>query len=107
VGDDKIFWPHDAKGKFTIKSFYREVCEASSNLDFPTNAISRSKASTKACFLAWAATKGKVPTKYMLKRRNFNLGGRCLMCRQEEASIDHLLFILGMSSGSSTCHSPY
>ena len=26
LGDDKIIWPHDSKGNFTIKSFYREVC---------------------------------------------------------------------------------
>ena len=26
VGDNKITWPHDSKGNFTIKSFYREVC---------------------------------------------------------------------------------
>jgi len=39
VGDDKIIWPHDPKGKFTIKSFYREVCLGSSNIAFPVDAI--------------------------------------------------------------------
>jgi len=54
VGDDMIIWPHDSKGKFTIKSFYREVCERSSNIDFSADAIWRSKAPIKVCFLAWA-----------------------------------------------------
>ena len=67
VGDDRMIWPQDSKGKFTIKSFYRVVCEGLSSIDFPVDAIWRSKAPTKACFLDWVATKGKVPTKDMLK----------------------------------------
>jgi len=51
VGDNKITWPHDSKGNFTIKSFYREVCEGSSNIYFLVDAIWRSNALTKACFL--------------------------------------------------------
>jgi len=74
VGDDMILWPHDSTKKFTIKSFYGEVCIGSSFIDFPADAIWRSEAPLKACFLAWAATKGKVPTEEMLKRRNFKLG---------------------------------
>jgi len=26
VGDYRMIWPHDSKGKFTIKSFYRVLC---------------------------------------------------------------------------------
>jgi len=90
MGDDMILWPHDSKRKFTIKSFYREVCEASSIINFPADAIRRSKALIEACFLAWAATKGKVPTEEMLKQRNFKLASRCPMCLQEEQSVNHL-----------------
>jgi len=39
VGNNKIIWPHDSKGKFTVKSFCGEVCEGSSNLAFPANSI--------------------------------------------------------------------
>jgi len=35
VGDNKIIWPHDSKEKFTVKSIFREVYEASSNLALP------------------------------------------------------------------------
>jgi len=57
---------------------------------FPVKAIWKSKAPTKACFLVWATSKGKVPTEIMLKRRNFCLAGRCVMCFHEEESVDHL-----------------
>ena len=78
------------QGEFTIKSFYRVLCEGSSDIDFPVDLIWRSNTPTKACFLAWAVTKGKVSTKDMLKRRNFNLASRCPMCRQEEKLAYHL-----------------
>ena len=108
VGDDEIIWlcllivrmhqwamtrlfAHASKGKFTVTSFWRKVCEGSSNLAFPADAIwRRSKVPTKACFSAWAATKGKVPTKDKLQRRNFNLTSRCPMCLQEEELVDRL-----------------
>jgi len=93
VGDDNIIWPHDSKGKFTIKSFYKEVCVGSSNLAFPGDAIQRSKAPTKACFLAYATAMREVPIEDMLKRRNFNLTGRCPMCLQEK-KIDRPPFCL-------------
>ena len=57
---------------------------------FPTKAIWKSKALTKASFLAWVAPTGKVPTEIMLKRKNFNLANRCAMCLEEEESIDYL-----------------
>ena len=97
VGDDKMIWPHDSKRKFTIKNFYRVVCEG--YIDFPLDAIWRSKTPTKACFLAWATTKGKVPTEDMVKRRNFNLASRCPICRQEEETVDHLLIHCKCVSG--------
>jgi len=33
--------------------------------DFPAKEIWKSKAPTKACFLAWVASKGKVPIEVM------------------------------------------
>ena len=58
--------------------------------NFPVKAIWKSKAPIKACFLVWAASKGKVPTEIMLKRRNFSLASRCVMCSHEEELVDHL-----------------
>ena len=90
VGEDRMIWPHDAKGDFTIKSFFRVLYKGPAVTDFPADVIWRSKAPTKACFLAWAITKGKVPTEDMLKRRNFNLASKCPMCGHEEETADHL-----------------
>jgi len=56
AGDDMILWPLDSTKIFTIKSFHGKVCKDSSFIDFPAEAIWRSKAPLKPCFLAWAAT---------------------------------------------------
>ena len=44
VGNDKIVWPHDSKGKFNVKSFSTKFCEGSTDLDFTVDAIWRSMA---------------------------------------------------------------
>jgi len=40
--------------------------------------------------IIWAASKGKVPTVIMLKRRDLNLASTCAMCLIEEESVDRL-----------------
>ena len=45
----------------------------------------------KLVFLAWAASKGKIPMEDKLKRRNFSGPSRCSLCLEEEESVDHLL----------------
>ena len=67
VGEDKIVWSLDSRGIFSVKN----VCEKMLVFncpDFPAKEIWRSKAPMKACFLAWAASKGKVPTEVMLRK---------------------------------------
>ena len=39
--------------------------------DVAAKSIVKSKAPTKVCFFAWAASKGNISTKDKLKRRNF------------------------------------
>jgi len=43
-----------------------------------------------------AASKGKVPTEIMIKRRNFSSASRCVMCFHEEELVDHLFVTLSM-----------
>ena len=88
-GDDKIIWSLTSSGIFSVKSLCERLLR-SNHPTFPVKAIWKSKAPTKACFLVWAASKGKVPTEIMLKRRNFSLASRCVMCFHEEESVDHL-----------------
>jgi len=75
---DQIVWSLDSRGIFSVKS----VCEkklVSISTDFLAKEIWKSKAPTKACFLAWATSKGEVPTDIMLKKRNFILASRCFV----------------------------
>lgn len=60
------------------------------HLDFPTEAIWKSKASAKAWFLAWLATKGKIPMFGKLKRINFKLAGAYSASFKEEQYTNHL-----------------
>ena len=90
------------KGRSLLRVFIGWL--GASNIDLHVDAIWRSKAPTKACFLAWAAIKEKVPTQDMLKRRNFNLASRCPMCRQEEETLTTFLFIIRVSPGFGIYH---
>jgi len=89
-GNDKRRWSRDPNGTFFVKSLCNRL-HGSSCSNFLAKAIWKLKAPTKAsCFLALAASKGKVATKVMLKRRNFNLASRSAVCLEEEDSVDHL-----------------
>ena len=68
-------WSLDPNGTTSVKSLSDRL-HGSSCSNFPAEVILKSEAPTKACFLAWAASKGKVPIEDMLKRRNFNLASR-------------------------------
>ena len=70
-GNDEIVWPLNFKGSFSVKSFCFTQFEALDGCDFPTKSIWKSKAPTKVCFFAWAATVGKILTDDMFKRRYF------------------------------------
>ena len=64
--DDQILWPYDPSGKFIIKSYCREIFRWL-NQDVPARAIWKCKAPTRACYLAWAATRRKAPRATYLK----------------------------------------
>ena len=89
-GEDEICLPRSSCEQFTVKSCCEESFIRSSQLDFPTKAISKAKAPPKVCFLAWVATKGKVPIEDMVQRRNFKLASICSMRLEGEVSVDHL-----------------
>jgi len=81
-GENKIIWSLESRGTFSIKSLCKRMLGFKGPY-FPTKAIWESKAAMKACFFAWAASKGKVPTEIMLKRRNYNLAGKFAMCLEK------------------------
>ena len=59
-GDDKIIWFLNSSGIFSVKSLCERML-GSNHPIFSVNAIRKSKALTKACFLVWTASNGKVP----------------------------------------------
>jgi len=79
-GKDEIVWPLNSKGSFSVKSFCFKQFEALDGCDFAAKSIWKSEALTKVCFVAWAATLGKIPIDDMLKKRNSRGPSRCSMC---------------------------
>jgi len=90
-GNDVIVWPLNSKGSFSVKSFCSTQVEATICWDVAAKSIWNSRVPTKACFFAWAAAKGKIPTEDKLKRRNFSGPSRCLLCLEDEETVDNLL----------------
>jgi len=88
-GEAKIIWSPQSNGTFSIKSLCKKMLRSYGSY-IPAKAIWKSKAPLKACFLAWAASKGKVPTEIALTRRKFNLASKCAMCLEEEELVDYL-----------------
>jgi len=72
----RLFDLLNPKGPSLLRVYIRG-CLGSNGPYFLAKAICKSKAPMKACFPAWAASKRKIPTEVMFKRRNFNLGSRC------------------------------
>jgi len=67
----RLFGP-DYEGTLFVKSQCNRLLRSNCPY-FPAQEIWKSKAPTKACFLACAASKGKVLMEVMLKRIKFNL----------------------------------
>ena len=55
-GKDEIVCTLNSKGCFTVKSFCSTHFDALDVYDFAAKSIWKSKAPTKVCFFAWAAT---------------------------------------------------
>jgi hypothetical protein len=94
-GVDKIWWILDRKGKYAVKSFYnvlisRDCCS------FPWKSIWRTKALPRVAFFVWSAALGKILTLDNLRKKIMVLVNRCGMCKKDEESVDHLLFIVNV-----------
>jgi len=96
--NDKLVWPRDPNGSFNIKSYCKAVDDWPLCPDFPSLVIWGSKAPPKACFFARAAVLEKVPTEDFLKKRNFHGPSRCVLCREEEETVHHLLVLCHWAS---------
>jgi len=81
-GIDNIVGPYVPKSTFTIESFGQKLYDSGKLgiVDFPVKAVWMLKAQMKVCFFVWAATKRKISTKDVLKRRNFLMGLVGVLC---------------------------
>ena len=95
-GEVKINRSLESNGTFSIKSLCKRMLGFQGPY-LPVKAIWKSKAPTKACFLAWGASKGNVPMEIMLRRRNFNLASRCAMCLKRKNQLTTSLSIVNDS----------
>jgi hypothetical protein len=67
-GGDKIWWVHNKKGKFEVRSFYNEIISKASR-PFPWKSIQRTKDPPRMAFFVWSAAFGKILTLDNLERK--------------------------------------
>jgi hypothetical protein len=73
-----------------VRSFY-QVLSSHRSLSFPWKRIWRTKAPPRVAFFAWTAAKSKIPTIDNLRWRGMIVVNRCLLCKSDGESVDHLL----------------
>ena len=88
---DKIFWLVDKKGEYTVKANYRHL-EGDTSEDIPTGLIWNNCIPPKVSVFTWEVWWSKVLTMDHLKKRGFQLISGCPLCKENEETIDHLLF---------------
>ena len=98
TGGDDLCWKLKGDGKFDIRSFYIALCDFQP-VTFPWKAIWGVHVPRRVSFFAWAATWGRILTTDNLKRRGYQLVGRCCMCRCNEETISHLLLHCEVAHG--------
>ncbi|RVX08739.1 putative ribonuclease H protein [Vitis vinifera] len=82
------------KGKFSVKSYYRSL-KVENNPFFPAKEVWGSRAPLRTRFFAWEAVWGKISTVDMLMRRGWSMVNRCVLCKENEESTDHILIHCG------------
>ncbi|CAN1250810.1 hypothetical protein LINPERPRIM_LOCUS7533 [Linum perenne] len=91
-GPDAVVWPAEANQRFSVRSFRRLLYEGRfpGSTSFPTKVIWARWAPTKVQFFCWLTFKNRIATVDNLKKRDFALPNRCVMCEQMEETVDHL-----------------
>lgn len=91
-------WKLNHKGHFTSKSFYLAL--SNSLMDwFPHKSIWIPIIPSKISFFMWNTFLDKILTLNHLQRRGWNLANRCILCMNEEESVNHLFIHCSMAKG--------
>ena len=90
VQEDRLLLKDAISDGFSVRHMYRKLM-FSPPLDFPSSSIWNPIVPPKLGFFAWEASWGKVLTLDQLKRRGIPFVNRCILCEDNEETIDHLL----------------
>ncbi|GJM94697.1 hypothetical protein PR202_ga11369 [Eleusine coracana subsp. coracana] len=87
---DQHRWRHDSSGVFTSKSAYRQFFQGSTTFE-PWCRVWKSWAPPKCKTFLWLAIKDKCWTMDKLSKRGLPHRDKCVLCDQEEETIQHIL----------------
>ena len=90
MGEDKLLLKNAKEKGFTVKIMYKSF-DTSLAVEFPYCLVWNPTVTPKIGVFAWEASWGKVLTMDQLKRGGLTLVNRCVMCEEDEETIDHLL----------------
>ena len=88
--NDRLVWKGDKNGLNSIRA-NATLLEGSTGIIAPWKLVWNSIVLPKISFFAWKVWWGKILTMEQLKKRGFQLAGRCPLCGSAEEDLDHLL----------------
>lgn len=88
--EDSRVWKHTKDGIFTVKSCY-DALSTKNLADFPYRAVWNSKVPTKISFFIWLVHHNSILTQDVLMGRGRPMANRCIMCKLEAETTNHLL----------------
>ena len=90
MGEDKLQLKNAKEKGFTVKMMYKSF-DTYPDVEFPYCLVWNPAVPQKIGVFTWETSWGKVLTMDQLKRRGLTLVNRCVMCEEDEETIDHLL----------------
>ncbi|CAI0440264.1 unnamed protein product, partial [Linum tenue] len=89
----RVLWKQEANSKFSVKSLYTELVGSHSREieEFPAKIVWIPWIPSKICFFTWLVYHNRVLSLDNLKRRGLYLANRCVLCKKDEESVQHLL----------------
>jgi hypothetical protein len=87
---DKLVWMHSSSGMFSSKSCYKAFFMGSISFE-PWKRLWKSWARPKCKFFLWLAIRNKCWTADRLRRRGLQHPVVCVLCDQEQETVQHLL----------------
>ncbi|CAN1338924.1 Putative ribonuclease H protein At1g65750 [Linum perenne] len=92
AGPAAVVWPLDQSSSFSVRSLRNSLTsERCVNFfDFPKEVIWSNPVPPKIQGFCWMVWHKKITSVDNLQRRGMSLANRCVVCEQEEESVDHL-----------------